>query len=152
MPFVAGRTAELGRDRPGPHRRVHPGPDGPALGQAGPGRRRLGRRPSAVEELTDLDRRWRKVGWSAGWSSWIPSTAAVTPASASRGIRPAPTRTDPAARSWTATCLFDLEARFISYVSLKGTHHLLSKEGKVLGNLTGRFVLTRQVRRHGARS
>jgi hypothetical protein len=40
---------------------------------------------------------------------------------------------------------FDLESNHISYVSLKGVHSLLDKDGKEVGRVEGRFVLTRQV-------
>jgi hypothetical protein len=40
---------------------------------------------------------------------------------------------------------FDLESNHISYLYLKGVSSLLDKDGQVLGNITGRFVLTRQV-------
>lgn len=39
---------------------------------------------------------------------------------------------------------FDLESNHISYVSLKGTHILLDRDGKELGRVEGQFVLTRQ--------
>jgi hypothetical protein len=40
---------------------------------------------------------------------------------------------------------FDLESRHISYVSLKGTHVLLDKDGKEQGRVVGQFVLTRDI-------
>ncbi len=40
--------------------------------------------------------------------------------------------------------LFDLESAHVSYLSLQGTSTLLDKEGKPLGQVTGRFTLTRQ--------
>ncbi len=40
--------------------------------------------------------------------------------------------------------LFDLESNHLSYLSLKGTHYLLDREGKELGKVEGHFVLTRQ--------
>jgi hypothetical protein len=39
---------------------------------------------------------------------------------------------------------FDLESNHLSYLSLKGLSLLLDKEGKTLGRIEGRFVLTRQ--------
>jgi hypothetical protein len=39
---------------------------------------------------------------------------------------------------------FDLESHHISYLSLQGVSSLLDKDGKVLGAVEGRFVLTRQ--------
>jgi hypothetical protein len=42
---------------------------------------------------------------------------------------------------------FDLESNHLSYLSLKGISSLLNKEGKALGSVEGRFVLTRQIQR-----
>jgi len=39
---------------------------------------------------------------------------------------------------------FDLESNHLSYLSLHGVSSLLDKEGKVLGSVEGRFVLSRQ--------
>lgn len=39
---------------------------------------------------------------------------------------------------------FDLESQHLGYLSLKGTHFLLDKDGKESGRVEGRFVLTRQ--------
>src|SRR5262249_16850311 len=39
---------------------------------------------------------------------------------------------------------FDLESNHLSYLSLEGTHVLLDKDGKEVGGVKGRFVLTRQ--------
>jgi hypothetical protein len=40
---------------------------------------------------------------------------------------------------------FDLESNHLSYVSLTGVHSLLDKEGKEVGRIEGRFVLSRQI-------
>jgi hypothetical protein len=37
----------------------------------------------------------------------------------------------------------DLEANFLTYVYVKGTHHLLDKAGKATGKIEGTFVMTR---------
>jgi hypothetical protein len=42
---------------------------------------------------------------------------------------------------------FDLESHHVSYLYLKGVSSLLDKDGRALGSVTGRFVLTRQVQR-----
>jgi hypothetical protein len=39
---------------------------------------------------------------------------------------------------------FDLGGGYLSYLSMKGTHSLLDKDGKVAGQVEGNFVLTRQ--------
>lgn len=38
---------------------------------------------------------------------------------------------------------FDLDANFLSYVYVKGTHHLLDKAGNETGKIEGTFVMTR---------
>jgi hypothetical protein len=40
---------------------------------------------------------------------------------------------------------FDLESSHLSYLFLKGKHAMLDKDGKEVGRIEGRFVLTRQV-------
>jgi hypothetical protein len=39
---------------------------------------------------------------------------------------------------------FDLESNHLSYLTLKGSHSLLDKDGKEIGKVEGRFTLTRQ--------
>ncbi|HZT83307.1 MAG TPA: hypothetical protein VFA26_23960 [Gemmataceae bacterium] len=39
---------------------------------------------------------------------------------------------------------FDLESNHLSYLSLKGVHTMLERDGKEVGRVEGRFVLTRQ--------
>jgi hypothetical protein len=39
---------------------------------------------------------------------------------------------------------FDLESNHLSYLSLRGKHAMLDKDGKEVGHIEGRFVLTRQ--------
>lgn len=45
---------------------------------------------------------------------------------------------------------FDLESNHLSYLFLKGTHLLLDKQGKEVGRVEGRFVLTRQAQQKSA--
>src|SRR5262249_38181032 len=40
--------------------------------------------------------------------------------------------------------LFDLESSHLAYLTLKGVHALLDKDGKEVGKVEGRFTLTRQ--------
>jgi hypothetical protein len=40
--------------------------------------------------------------------------------------------------------LFDLESNYLSYLYLKGIHALLDKDGREVGRVEGRFVMTRQ--------
>jgi hypothetical protein len=99
--------------------------------------------PAAVRELTDLERiedgglecqfeqltnlngrRYARVGFSG----------------AVRGVN----EDGPNRQQLEGYFFFDLESAHLSYLSLKGTSNLLDKEGKPLGQVTGRFVLTRQ--------
>ena len=50
----------------------------------------------------------------------------------------------PAKQQLDGFLYFDLESNHISYVSLKGVHAMLDKDGKEVGRIEGRFVLTRQ--------
>jgi hypothetical protein len=45
---------------------------------------------------------------------------------------------------------FDLDSNHISYLSLKGVTELLDRNGKTLGSVEGRFVMTRQAHRRVA--
>src|SRR5262249_33415342 len=45
----------------------------------------------------------------------------------------------------SGTLYFDLEGNFISYLSIKGEHQLLDKQGKVAGTNEGQFILTRSL-------
>lgn len=45
---------------------------------------------------------------------------------------------------------FDLESNHLSYLYLHGKHFLLDKDGKEVGQIEGRFVLTRQANTHTA--
>ncbi len=45
---------------------------------------------------------------------------------------------------------FDLESNHLSYLYLRGKHFLLGKDGKEVGRIEGRFVLTRQANTHAA--
>ena len=40
--------------------------------------------------------------------------------------------------------LFDLESSYLSYVYLKGVHSLLDQDGKEMGRIEGRYVLSRR--------
>ena len=43
---------------------------------------------------------------------------------------------------------FDLESNHLSYLCLRGKHFMLDKDGKEVGRVEGRFVLTRQANTH----
>ena len=43
------------------------------------------------------------------------------------------------------TLYFDLDSNHISYLSIRGEHHLLDKDGKTAGKVEGLFVMTRSL-------
>jgi hypothetical protein len=98
---------------------------------------------AAVQELTDLERieegrlecRFEQVA-----TLGKRRHARVTLAGSARGVN----EDGPNRQQLDGYLFFDLESQHISYLSLQGTHTLLDKEGKTLGNVTGRFVLSRQ--------
>ncbi len=47
-------------------------------------------------------------------------------------------------------CFFDLESNHLSYLFLRGRHFMLDKDGKEVGRIEGRFVLTRQAHTRSA--
>jgi hypothetical protein len=49
----------------------------------------------------------------------------------------------PNRQSLSGTLYFDLESNHLSYLSFKGVHELLDKEGQTAGTIEGQFVLTR---------
>jgi hypothetical protein len=49
----------------------------------------------------------------------------------------------PALHELRGSYYFDLDASFLTYVYVKGTHHLLDKAGKPSGKIDGTFVMTR---------
>lgn len=49
----------------------------------------------------------------------------------------------PALHELRGSYYVDLDANFLSYVYVKGTHHLLDKSGKPTGKIEGTFVMTR---------
>lgn len=50
----------------------------------------------------------------------------------------------PSKQSVDGYLFFDLESNHVSYLTFKGVHQLLDKDGKESGRIEGRFVLTRQ--------
>jgi len=53
------------------------------------------------------------------------------------------TQDGPSRQKLDGVAYFDLEANRLTYLNLKGTHELLSSEGKVTGRIEGTFVMTR---------
>lgn len=49
----------------------------------------------------------------------------------------------PSRQKIDGTAYFDLDARFLTYLSVKGTHELLDGKGQTVGAIEGQFVMTR---------
>ena len=54
------------------------------------------------------------------------------------------TEDGPSRQTLDGTAYFDLDAGMLSHLSLNGTQELLDPAGKVVGKITGRFILTRK--------
>ncbi len=101
-------------------------------------------RAIAVQELTDMERieegglecRLEEVTTLAGRRH-----ARVAFAGSVRGIN----EDGPNRQRLDGYFYFDLEGQHLSYLSLRGVHSLLDKDGKVAGTIEGQFVLTCQV-------
>jgi hypothetical protein len=98
---------------------------------------------SAVQELTDMERiddgqvecRLEQTTTLAGRRH-----ARVAFAGTVRGLN----EDGPNRQQLDGYLFFDLESNHLSYVSLKGISWLMDKDGKEMGRVEGRFVLTRQ--------
>lgn len=103
----------------------------------------------AVQELTDLERieegkiecRLEQVSTLHG-----RRLARVALLGAVRGVN----EDGPNRQHLDGYYLFDLESRHLTYLSIKGMHVLLDKDGKEQGRVEGRFVLTRQAHQRSA--
>jgi hypothetical protein len=99
--------------------------------------------PEAVQELTDLEEikegsltcRLEKVTTFAG-----RRLAYVSFQGRVGGIG----EDGKAVHDLEGTLYFDLEARYLAYLDVKGTHHLPGPEGQQGGKIDGRFTLTRE--------
>lgn len=98
---------------------------------------------AAINEITDLEKldegvvacKFEQVAVLGGRKQ-----ARVSFAGAVRGIgEDGPTR-----HNLDGYLYFDIESRFITYVSMRGTQLLLDKDGKTVGRIEGTFVLTRR--------
>jgi hypothetical protein len=97
----------------------------------------------AIQELTDLERiEDGKVECKLDQITVLNRRrlARVTFAGTVRGVN----EDGPNRQILDGYLYFDLESRHISYLSLKGVHVLLDKDGKEMGRVEGQFVLTRQ--------
>ncbi|HMC65013.1 MAG TPA: hypothetical protein VKI65_08735, partial [Gemmataceae bacterium] len=98
---------------------------------------------AAVEELTDLERieegrlecRFEEITTLSGRQH-----ARVSFAGTVRGVN----EDGPNRQQLDGYFYFDLQSGSLNYLSLKGIHSLLDKDGKEAGRIEGRFVLTRQ--------
>lgn len=105
---------------------------------------------AAVQELTDMERIEE-----GQLSCKLEEIAALSPDGSSRrharisfsGTVRGVNEDGPNRQQLEGSLYFDLESNHLSYLTLKGTHALLDKEGKEIGKIEGRFVLTRQTQR-----
>lgn len=98
---------------------------------------------AAIEELTDLER--IEEGRLECRLEQITSLAnrrhaRVALSGTVRGVN----EDGPNRQQLEGHLFFDLESNHLSYLYLKGIHALLDKDGKEIGRVEGRFVLTRQ--------
>jgi hypothetical protein len=97
---------------------------------------------AAVEVLTDLERvesglecRFEQITTQNG-----RRLARVRFGGAVRGVN----EDGPHRQQLDGYFYFDLDSNHLSYLSLEGTHFLLDKDGREVGQIKGQFVLTRQ--------
>jgi len=97
---------------------------------------------SAVQELTDLDRIEGKLECKLEGIVMLEKRrhARVALSGTIKGI----TEDGPGEHRLDGYFYFDLESNHLSYISLRGIHRLLDKDGKEVGRDEGQFVLTRQ--------
>jgi len=102
---------------------------------------------SATKELTDLER--IEEGRLECKLEEVASTSATGQTRrlariAFSGIVRGVNEDGPNRQQLDGYLFFDLESKHVSYLTLQGTHALLDKDGKEVGNVKGRFTLTRQ--------
>jgi hypothetical protein len=98
---------------------------------------------AAIQELTDLERiEEGKVECRLDQVAQIEKRrhARVSFAGTVRGVN----EDGPNRQQLEGYCFFDLESNHLSYLSLKGISFMLDRDGKTMGRIEGRFVLTRQ--------
>jgi hypothetical protein len=98
----------------------------------------------AIQELTDLERiEEGKIECRLDQVTMLNRhrLARITFVGTVRGVN----EDGPNRQHLDGYCFFDLESKHISYVSLKGIHTMLDKDGKEQGRVEGQFVLTREL-------
>jgi hypothetical protein len=98
---------------------------------------------AAVEELTDMDR----ID-SGGLECRLEETFSLSGRRVARvrfrGTVKGVNEDGPNRQELDGSFYFDLESNHLSYLTLKGVHALLDKDGRVTGRVEGQFTLTRQ--------
>jgi hypothetical protein len=99
--------------------------------------------PTAVQELTDLER-IEEGGLSCKLTQLTTLDqrrhARVEFTGTVRGLG----EDGPSRQQLNGYLFFDLESNHLSYLSMRGVHYLIGKDGKANGQVEGSFVLTRQ--------
>jgi hypothetical protein len=97
---------------------------------------------TAIEELTDLERLEGKVTCKLEQVTTLAGRrlARISFAGTVQGTN----EDGPNRQQVEGYCFFDLRARYISYLYLKGTNFLVDKKGKSQGKVVGHFTMTRQ--------
>jgi hypothetical protein len=101
----------------------------------------------AVKELTDMER-IEEGGLECKLDEVASLTASGQPRRQARigftGTVRGVNEDGPNRQQLDGYLYFDLESNHLSYLTLKGIHTLLDKDGKEVGKIEGRFTLTRQ--------
>jgi hypothetical protein len=97
---------------------------------------------SAVQELTDLDHIEGQLACKLEGIITLEKRrhARVALSGTVKGVN----EDGPSEQKLDGYYYFDLESNHLSYVSLRGVHRLLDKDGQEVGRIEGQFVLTRQ--------
>jgi len=99
--------------------------------------------PEAVRELTDLEK-IEQGGLTCRFEGVEDVVGRPQARVAFKGAVQGVGEDGPARHDIDGFLYFDLTNRYLSYVSLKGTHYLLDNKGVPKGKVEGTFVLTRQ--------
>ena len=98
--------------------------------------------PAAMSELTDHET-VEEGGLTVEYLSAVQLNGKSYAKLGISGTVKGATQDGPSKQTLEGLAYFDIEANRLTYLNLKGTHELLSAEGKVTGRIDGTFVMTR---------